>query len=195
MSNNWTDIANASLVVVMGANPSENHPACMAHINAARDKGGKLVVIDPRKTRTAVQADRFIRIRPGTDIAFINGVVRGIIAEMESRPVGDAARDQFYKFLNQSGNGSFYTDGDALEPSTLVTTIPRNSKYTDARFIVKADGTDYERETIVAATGLPAVGGEDADTIISNFPQKADDVLDSPNTVYSRLKDHVEAYD
>ena len=38
-----------------------------------------MIVIDPRKTRTALQADRYVRIRPGTDIAFVNGLVRYII--------------------------------------------------------------------------------------------------------------------
>jgi formate dehydrogenase major subunit len=194
MTNNWTDIGNASMVLVMGANPSENHPACMAHINAARDKGGKLVVIDPRKTRTAVQADKYIRIRPGTDIAFLNSVIRGIIENMEARDLSDAARGKFYEFLNWSGAGTFYTDGDATTSSSTASGGTANSKYTDARFIVKADGTDYERETIVAATGAPAVGGELANTIISNFPKKAADVYADANTVFNRLKAHVSPY-
>lgn len=194
MTNNWTDIGNASLVVVMGANPSENHPASMAHVNRARENGAKLIVIDPRKTRTALQADRFIRIRPGTDIAFIDGLLHGIIEEMESRSAGDSQRDKFYEFLNWSGALSFWTDGDATHSSASVS-VPSQSKYTDARFILTADGSDYERETIVASTGLPVVGGETADTIISNFPKKAATVDADPNTVYSRLKAHVAPYD
>jgi anaerobic selenocysteine-containing dehydrogenase len=86
MTNHWNDIDNSSCVLVMGANPAENHPACMAHINAARygSKRAKLVVVDPRKTRTAMQCDetkgdKFVRIRPGTDIAFFNGVIHWII--------------------------------------------------------------------------------------------------------------------
>ncbi|MDP2181529.1 MAG: molybdopterin-dependent oxidoreductase [Actinomycetota bacterium] len=196
MTNNWTDLGNSSLFVVMGANPVENHPASMAHINKARGKGAKLIVIDPRKTRTALQADRFIRIRPGTDIAFINGVVRGIIADMEARPSDgpDGVRDQFYKFLDQTGSGTFFTDGDDATGSTS-TAVPGNSKYSDARFILNGAGTDYERETIVAATGFPAVGGESANTIISNFPKKAANVFGNVNTVYNRLKAHVAPYD
>jgi len=81
MTNHWADIDNTSLVFVIGANPSENHPACMAHINAARygAKAAKLIVVDPRKTRTAVVADLYVRIRPGTDIAFVNGLLNYII--------------------------------------------------------------------------------------------------------------------
>jgi len=195
MTNNWTDIGNASLIVVMGANPVENHPASIAHVNKARAKGAKLVVIDPRKTRTAAQADRYIRIRPGTDIAFIDGILRGVIAEMESRAPGDPQRDKFYEYLNWSGNLAFWTDGDATHPSVNSIAVPGSSKYTDARFILNGSGTDYVRETVAAATGLPPVGGETADQLISNFPKKAASVFDDPNTVYNRLKAHVAPYD
>ncbi|MDO8849019.1 MAG: molybdopterin-dependent oxidoreductase [Coriobacteriia bacterium] len=193
MTNNWTDIGNASMVLVWGANPSENHPASMAHVNRARDNGATLVVVDPRKTRTAVQADRFIRQRPGTDIALMNGVVRGIIEEMEGRDVADPQRVQFFAFLNQTGDGTFFTDGTATTASTSGTPVPGNSKYTDARFLVLPDGSDYVRDKVLASTGLPTAAGPDS-TTISNFPQKATSVVADTNTVYNRLKAHVAPY-
>ncbi len=198
MTNHWSDIGNASNVLVWGANPSENHPACMAHINRARAKGAKLVVVDPRKTRTALQADQYIRIRPGSDIALINGIVREIISQMEgTSPNGTApagAVTKFYDFLNQTGNGSFYTDGDATHASSLSATVAGSSKYSDARFLVNATGTDYQRAT-VTNTGATPVGGETANQLISNFPVKvADCRLSDVNTVYNRLKAHVDPY-
>lgn len=201
MSNTWNDLGNSSLIVVMGGNPAENHPMSMAHINRARAKGGKLLVIDPRKTRTAVVADRFIRIRPGTDIAYCNAISRGIIENLEARPASDPVRVRFFEYLNWSapanwaagGAGMFFTDGEPGSAST-PTAVPNCSRHTDARFILRADGTDYERETIVASTGLPAVGGEAANTVISNFPRRATDVLADPNTVYNRLKAHLDPY-
>jgi formate dehydrogenase major subunit len=196
MTNCWTDMANTSMVLVWGANPVENHPASMAHINKARANGATLVVVDPRKTRTALQADRYIRIRPGTDIALQNAVIGGIIADMEARDVADAARVKFFAFLNQAGNGSFYSDGDSTPlASTLKTTVPFNSKYTDARFIVNAAGSDYDREKILASTGAPA-GSETADLTISNFPKKAATCgAAGVRTVYNLLKAHVAPYD
>ncbi len=196
MTNNWTDMGNASLFVVMGANPVENHPASLAHINKARAQGAKLIVIDPRKTRTALQADRYIRHRPGTDIAFINGVVNYIITEMESRDAGDPQRVAFYNFLNQTSGINAWTDGGNVDGSgnANLAAVPGCSKYSDARFILKADGSDYDRQTVVQATGAPAVGGEPLNTIISNFPKKAASVTADPNTVYNRLKAHVAPY-
>ncbi len=91
------DIANSTLIIAWGANPAENHPACIAHVNARafpsrgllrsghdpryNKKAAKFIVIDPRKNRTAVMADNYVRIRPGTDIAFQNGVMRYMIEE------------------------------------------------------------------------------------------------------------------
>jgi anaerobic selenocysteine-containing dehydrogenase len=197
MTNHWTDIGNASTVLVWGANPSENHPACMAHINRARNRGAKLVVVDPRRTRTALQADQYVRIRPGTDIALVNGVVREIISQMEgtssNRTLDPGVVSKFYQYLNQSGNGSFYTDGDATHASSLSTTVAGSSKYTDARFLVNAAGTDYVRTTVTASGGTP-VGGETANQLISNFPVKVADCTADENTVYNRLKAHVAPY-
>ena len=111
MTNHWADMANSTNVVVMGANPVENHPASIAHINRARAGGTRVIprrsmlVIDPRKTRTALQADQHIRHRPGTDIAFVNGVVRYIINWMESNPA-DPKSVNFFAYLNQGGSGA-----------------------------------------------------------------------------------------
>jgi formate dehydrogenase major subunit len=215
MTNNWSDIGNSTAVLAWGANPSENHPACMAHINRARDvMGAKLVVVDPRKTRTAVQADKYIRMRPGTDIALINGIVRGIIAEMESRDVADPQRVKFYKFLNETQSDSasavankFFSDGSGTLTSKLAF-VPGGSKYTDSRFLLKSDGSDYDRTTHAQATGKPVVGGETADAVMSNFPKKADSVYGdttdhtttgtlsgaNTNTVFNKLKAHVAPY-
>jgi anaerobic selenocysteine-containing dehydrogenase len=197
MTNNWTDMANASCVFVMGANPVENHPASMAHINAARAKGASLIVVDPRKTRTALQADRYIRMRPGTDIAFINGLIKGIIDNMEARDVADPARVAWFAYLNRTDNGTFFTDGNALgdttSASTSTTPVPGGSKYTDARFLVKADATDYDRERILASTGVTTATGPD-NTTISNYPKRAATVDADANTVYNRLKAHVAPY-
>jgi formate dehydrogenase major subunit len=278
MTNHWSDIANSTFVLVWGANPAENHPACIAHINRARfpkqyflasdaraaKTGAKMVVVDPRQTRTALMVDpthgdRYIRIRPGTDIALQNAVLSYIIGQMESptSTVASAAKTAFYAFLNQTAAGTFYSDGSSATTavtdeslvltgvvasflvnaglkgtvtvksqdglttyaatdytvdlvngsvvrtpastiptgatvlvsyswgaSALMTNVAGNSKYTDARFLVNALGTDYQRATLNPGTGRQ----------ISNFPVKASSVTADPNTVYNRLKSHVAPY-
>jgi formate dehydrogenase major subunit len=79
MTNSWIDLKNADVILVCGANPAENHPVSFKWITAAKDKGAKLIVVDPRFTRTAAKADTFARIRPGTDAAFFGGLINYII--------------------------------------------------------------------------------------------------------------------
>ena len=77
MTNSWNDIKNADVILAMGANPAENHPCGFKWtIEAKKTRNAKLVVVDPRFTRTAAVADVYAPIRPGTDIAFLNGIIR-----------------------------------------------------------------------------------------------------------------------
>ena len=195
MTNHWTDIGNATIVLVWGANPSENHPACMAHINRARAKGATLVVVDPRKTRTALQADQYIRIRPGTDIAMLELRHRARSSRRwRARSMTPAVSAKFFEFLNQSGAGSFYTDGDATTPSSLIATVPGSSKYTDARFLVNATGvTTFVRRSWPPRRILPLA--ERPRTRSSPTSRRRPRLSDAdPNTVYNRLKAHVAPY-
>jgi len=80
MTNTWQDIKNANVVLVMGGNAAEAHPCGFKWVIEAKiENGAKLVVVDPRFTRTASVADLYVPIRPGTDIAFLSGVVRYLL--------------------------------------------------------------------------------------------------------------------
>ncbi|MBV6434310.1 MAG: Formate dehydrogenase, nitrate-inducible, major subunit [Bryobacteraceae bacterium] len=76
MTNGWTDVANADVVLVMGGNPAENHPVGFRFVmEARRHRNAKLVVVDPRFNRTAAVADLYVPMRSGTDIAFLGGLI------------------------------------------------------------------------------------------------------------------------
>ncbi len=80
MTNTWQDIKNANVVLVMGGNAAEAHPCGFKWVTEAKQHNhAKLVVVDPRFTRTASVADLYAPIRPGTDIAFLNGVMRYLL--------------------------------------------------------------------------------------------------------------------
>lgn len=82
MTNHWKDLKNADVVLVMGANPGENHPCGFKWALEARDgRGATLVTIDPRFTRTSAVADRHLQIRPGSDIAVLGGFIRKVLEE------------------------------------------------------------------------------------------------------------------
>jgi formate dehydrogenase-N alpha subunit len=80
MTNGWTDIQNADVVLAMGGNPAENHPCGFKWvIEARRKRGAKLVSVDPRFNRTSAVADHYVPIRSGTDIAFLGGFIHHAI--------------------------------------------------------------------------------------------------------------------
>ena len=77
MTNSWTDIGNADLVIIMGGNAAEAHPCGFKWVTEAkRKRGAKLIVVDPRFNRSASVSDYYAPIRPGSDIAFLMGVIR-----------------------------------------------------------------------------------------------------------------------
>ena len=76
MTNSWTDIRNTDLVVIMGGNAAEAHPCGFKWVTEAKaNRGAKLIVVDPRFTRSASVADYYSPIRQGTGIAFLLGVI------------------------------------------------------------------------------------------------------------------------
>ncbi|SFQ17932.1 formate dehydrogenase (quinone-dependent) catalytic subunit [Mesorhizobium sp. NFR06] len=76
MTNSWTDIRNTDLVVIMGGNAAEAHPCGFKWVTEAKaNRGAKLIVIDPRFTRSASVSDVYAPIRQGTDIAFLLGLI------------------------------------------------------------------------------------------------------------------------
>lgn len=75
MTNSYNDMQNAKAALYIGSNAAEAHPVSMLHLLHAKETGCKVIVVDPRFTRTAAKADEYVRIRSGTDIAFLFGVL------------------------------------------------------------------------------------------------------------------------
>ncbi|MBC7944168.1 MAG: formate dehydrogenase subunit alpha [Burkholderiales bacterium] len=75
MTNSYNDEANSKSLLFLGSNAAEAHPVSMLHTLHAKENGAKVIVVDPRFTRTAAKADMFFRIRSGTDIPFIYGML------------------------------------------------------------------------------------------------------------------------
>lgn len=76
MTNSFNDMHNCKSMLFIGSNPAEAHPVAMQHILIAKEKNNcKIVVADPRRTRTAAKSDHYVSLRPGSDVAFIWGVL------------------------------------------------------------------------------------------------------------------------
>ncbi|NLK53034.1 MAG: molybdopterin-dependent oxidoreductase [Syntrophomonadaceae bacterium] len=79
MTNSWQDMQNSEVFLIAGSNCAECHPIAWKWINRAKAKGAKVIVVDPRFTRTASKSDIFAQIRPGTDIAYLGAMINYII--------------------------------------------------------------------------------------------------------------------
>ncbi|WP_083219010.1 formate dehydrogenase subunit alpha [Bradyrhizobium icense] len=106
MTNSFNDIQNSRSIFLIGGNPAEAHPVSMLHLLKAKEDGAKLIVIDPRFTRTARHANEYVRLRTGTDVAFMYGVLWHIFENgwedkdfIKSRVYGmDAVRKEVKKW-------------------------------------------------------------------------------------------------
>ncbi|MBS0307279.1 MAG: formate dehydrogenase subunit alpha [Proteobacteria bacterium] len=75
MTNSYNDMQNTKAALYMGSNAAEAHPVSLVHMLHAKERGAKMIVVDPRFTRTAAKADEYVRIRSGSDIAFVFGLL------------------------------------------------------------------------------------------------------------------------
>jgi formate dehydrogenase major subunit len=95
MTNGWIDIKNTDMMLIMGGNPAENHPCGFKWpVEAKKTRNAKMIVVDPRFTRTAAVADLFLQIRAGADIAFLGGLINYAIQNER------LARDYLVNYTN-----------------------------------------------------------------------------------------------
>ncbi|MGE5088580.1 MAG: formate dehydrogenase subunit alpha [Candidatus Levyibacteriota bacterium] len=75
MTNSYNDMQNTKCAMYIGSNAAEAHPVSLVHMLHAKENGAKMIVVDPRFTRTAAKADHYVRLRSGSDIAFMFGML------------------------------------------------------------------------------------------------------------------------
>ena len=102
MTQHWIDIRNANVVMIIGSNAAENHPMAFKWVQKAIDKGGTLISVDPRFTRSSSKAHLYAQMRSGTDIAFIGGIINY------------ALQNDLYneKYVKECTNALFKIDGN-----------------------------------------------------------------------------------
>nr|PZN42752.1 MAG: formate dehydrogenase-N subunit alpha [Bacillota bacterium] len=94
MTTSFWDLQNSDVIVFMGSNAAENHPISMKWFLRGKEKGAKVIVIDPRYTRTAAKADIWVPFRSGTDIAVLGGLINYAIQN------GKFHREYVVKYTN-----------------------------------------------------------------------------------------------
>jgi len=137
MTNNWVDIRNADLVLVMGGNPAEAHPCGFKWaLEAKARKKARLMVIDPRFTRTAAMADFYAPIRPGTDIALLGGVIRHLLENDK----------MLHEYVRAFTNASFLVREDFAFDEGLFTGYDEaNRSYDKSTWAYQLDAQGYAK--------------------------------------------------
>lgn len=111
MTNHWIDIRNADCVLIIGSNAAENHPISFKWVLQAQDRGAKVVHVDPRYSRTSSKADMYVRIRTGTDIAFMGGMIYHILEDMRRNP-----GNYNLEYVQQYTNAAYIVNPDIKLP-------------------------------------------------------------------------------
>jgi formate dehydrogenase major subunit len=185
MTNGWVDIKNTDMMLIMGGNPAENHPCGFKWpIEAKRTRNAKMIVVDPRFTRTAAVADLFCQIRAGADIAFLGGVIHYAI---ENNRI---AKDYLLNYTN----AAFLVKDDFKLPAD-----------TDGVFSgFDAQKQTYDRSTWnYSGTGGKALqnpgmstGQSGTPAPLPPLPEKIDYdfTLQNPHCVFQLLKKHYSRY-
>jgi formate dehydrogenase major subunit len=186
MTNGWIDIKNTDMMLIMGGNPAENHPCGFKWaIEAKRTRNAKMIVVDPRFTRTASTADLFLQIRAGSDIAFLGGLISYAI---ENNRI---AKDYLVNYTNAA---FLIKDGFKLPDDGLYSGFDETSKTYDRSSWNYQEGGDMSGK---AAEGdpPPAQAAPAAGAPATLPPNVAYDLtLQHPRCVFQQLKTHYSRY-
>ena len=177
MTNGWIDIKNTDMMLIMGGNPAENHPCGFKWpVEAKLHRNAKMIVVDPRFTRTATQADLFLQIRAGSDIAFLGGLINYAIQN------GRIAKDYLINYTNAA---FVVKDGFKLPEDGLFSGFDGKT-YDKETWNYEAGGNvGPKAEGTVAAAGLTGTTGEQkkaGEEPAKNFERKTEKVSSQPST-------------
>jgi formate dehydrogenase major subunit len=172
MTNGWIDIKNTDMMLIMGGNPAENHPCGFKWpIEAKLHRNAKMIVVDPRYTRTAAAADLFLQIRAGADIAFLGGLIHYAI---ENKRI---AQDYL---LNYTNAGFIIKEGFKLPDDGLYSGFDASTQTYDK------STWNYEAAAQPSAAGAAPAGLP---------PTVAFDLsLEHPRSVFQLLKQQYSRY-
>lgn len=188
MTSHWCDFQNSDVIMNIGSNSVENHPISSKWLHKAHDNGAKWIVVDPRYTRTAEQADVYCPIRSGTDIAFFGGLYNYIIEN-------DLWQ---HDYVLAYTNASYLLDPDySFDPETGFFSgwDEKTGSYSNETWHYQVESTskwdtsskgDY---AWAVAPGVPKFTPPEVEHI------KKDETLQDPQCVFQQFKKHYSRYD
>ncbi len=194
MTNGWVDIKNTDMMLIMGGNPAECHPCGFKWvIEAKRNRNAKMIVVDPRFTRTASTADLFCQIRAGADIAFLGGLIRYAI---ENNRI---AKDYLVNYTNAS---YLVKDGFKLPEDGLYSGFNPETKVYDKSTWNYQEGGDLTGKPAAPPKAEPAhvvalpkpAAGQPAPPVLLPANVAYDLTLQNPRCVFQLMKQQYSRY-
>jgi formate dehydrogenase major subunit len=179
MTNHWRDFRNSDVILVIGANPAENHPCGWKWAHVGRDeRGTRIIHVDPRFTRTSAIADVFVPIRAGTDTAFFGGLINHVLEN-------ELYNEEYVKLHT---NASFIVaEGFSFDDGLF-------SGYDEAERSYDTSTWDYEREAGQGdETPAPGLGQGTGPAATPSFA-RTDPTLRDPRCVFQLMKEHFRRY-
>jgi formate dehydrogenase major subunit len=189
MTNGWIDIKNTDMMLIMGGNPAENHPCGFKWaIEAKVHRNAKTIVVDPRLTRTAANADLYLQIRAGADIAFLGGLINYAI---ENNRI---AHDYLVNYTNAA---FIIKEGFKLPDDGLYSGFDQDKKTYDKATWNYEEGGDLEGKAAAAGAataGAKAMGGGPIPPPMLPPKTAYDLSLQHPRCVFQLLKQQYSRY-
>jgi formate dehydrogenase major subunit len=183
---NLQDLQNADCIVIQGSNMAEAHPVGFRHPMIARERGARLIHVDPRFTRTSAMCDIYAPIRPGTDVAFLGGLINYVIAN-----------ERYFEeyVVNYTNAATLITEEfeDADVTGLFSGWDEQNDRYDPSTWRYEGQPIDYA--SVGGSQGRivgDEAGGEQG--MHEGRPRPNDPTLQHPRCVFQVLKHHFSRY-
>jgi formate dehydrogenase major subunit len=180
------DLANADCIVIMGSNMAENHPVCFRFVLKARERGAKIIHIDPHFSRTSALADHFVRIRPGSDIVFLGALINYVIQHETYFKEYVAAYTNACTLISPE-----FQDTEDLE-GLFSGYVPEEHRYSNATWQYQGQReapSPNMHQQFSSMSYSQRVGN-----LAGEWPPPADPTMQDPNCVFQIVKRHFARY-
>jgi formate dehydrogenase major subunit len=179
------DLQHADCIVIEGSSMAEAHPVGFRWVMKAKERGAKVIHVDPRYSRTSAMADLHVPIRAGTDIAFLGGLIRHVLE------TGSYFREYVLRYTNAATLVDERFEGPEDTGGTFSGYDPETGSYDRSSWM-------YEGGEVAAAAGLREHGTQafnektGAGMLVDGV--KRDETLEHPRSVFQILRRHYARY-
>jgi formate dehydrogenase major subunit len=185
------DLQNSDCIVIMGSNMAENHPVGFQWVIEARERGAEVIHVDPRFTRTSAMATKWVRIRAGTDIAFLGGIVNYLLQN-----------DLYFdEYVRRYTNAPVVIDEGYVDAEQLGGLFsgwdPERTRYDPTTWQydgMAVHGSGGEGEHGFSPKGEQVGHGGHGGGLHHGEPPHEDETLQHPRCVFQLLKVHYQRY-